>query len=252
MTQANSEYAKRFASGVEQIAENARRQAAAASQQSAAAGTTKYSKWFFGEENSDGQTRQQVPTGPQFKKIDFARMAAVEIAQATLNNLGILGDENFAKFAKSLGQKHGLKKELSAGLIAKNTMPWLGSCKMGVVENGMVGNLRSVQAMFMGNFDAEIDPTRPVQDLYRVNSRDFGETFYGLHMLMDGTKFVGFDHSKGDQGLAFHTSDIREANMHIASAALGMTFEQLKEAARKNEIARQNKAAIDSAARRAA
>lgn len=238
MTQANSEYAKRFASGVEQIAANARLQAAAASQQSSAAGATKYSKWFFGEENSDGQTRQKVATGPQFRQIDFGRMAAAEIAQATLNNLGILGDENFAKFAKSLGQKHGLKKELSPGLIAKNTMPWLGSCKLGVVENGMVGNLRSVEAVFMGNFEAEIDPTRPVQDLYRISSRDFSETFYGLHMLLDGNKFVGFDHSKGDQGLAFHTSDIRVANMHIASAALGLTFEQLKEIAARNAAAK--------------
>jgi hypothetical protein len=94
----------------------------------------------------------------------------------------------------------------------------------------------------MGNFDADIDPTRPIQDLYRPTSREFAETFYGLHMLMDGKRFVGFDHTKGDQGLAFHTSDIREANLHIASAALGMTFDQLKEAARKNEIARQNAA----------
>jgi hypothetical protein len=234
MTQVNSEYGKRFGSGVEQIAENARRQAAAANQQSTAAGTTKYSKWFFGEENGDGQTRQKIATGPQFKPIDFGRMAAAEIAQATLNNLGILGDETFAKCAKSLGQKHGFKKELSTGLIAKNTMPWLGSCKMGVVENGMVGKLRSVQAMFMGNFDADIDPTRPMQDLYRVKGRDFGETFYGLHMLLDGNKFVGFDNSKGDQGLAFHTSDIREANLHIASAALGLSIEQLKEIARQN------------------
>jgi hypothetical protein len=105
---------------------------------------------------------------------------------------------------------------------------------MGIVENGLVGNLRSVQAMFMGNFDADIDPTRAVQDLYRVNSRDFGETFYGLHMLLDGNKFVGFDRSRGDQGLAFHTSDRREANLHIASAALGLTIDQLKEIARQN------------------
>lgn len=236
MSQVNSEYGKRFGSGVEQIAENARRQAALANQ-SSQAGTTKYSKWFFGEENSDGQARQRTASGPQFKQIDFGRMAAAEIASATLNNLGILGEENFSKFAKSLGQKHSLKKELYPGLIAKNTMPWLGSCKMGVVENGMIGRMKSVQAIFMGNFDADIDPTRPVQDLYRVKNRDFGETFYGLHMLLDTqnqNKFVGFDHSRGDQGLAFHTSNIREANMHIASAALGLSFEQLMEIARQN------------------
>lgn len=230
MTQASLDYSKRFGSTVEQIAANARLQAAAAGK-ATDAGSTKYSRWFFGEENAEGQVRQ---AGPQLRKIDFGRMAAAEIAQVTLNNLGILGGENYALFAKSLGQKHALKKELSPGLIAKNTMPWLGSCKLGIVENEPVGKLRSVQAMFMGNFDAEIDPTRPVQDLYRVNSRDFGLTFYSLHMLLDGNKFAGFDHSRGDQGLAFHTSDIRQANLHIASAALGLSIEQLKEIARQN------------------
>jgi hypothetical protein len=253
MTQANSEYAKRFASSVEQIAENARRQAAAANQQPSAASSTKYSKWFFGEETSDGETRQKIATGPQLKKIDFGRMAAVEIAQTTLGNLGILGEENFSKFAKSLGPKHAFEKKISPTLIAQNSMPWLGACRLGIVKNGMVDGLHSLQVMFMGNFDAEIDPSRPKEDVYRIKSRDFAEdTFYGLHMLHNGQGFVGFDHSKGDNGLAFHTSDIREANLHIASAALGMTFDQLKEAARKNEIARQNKIAIDNAARRAA
>jgi len=222
------DYSKRFGSNVTDIATQARINAAAARE--GGAGTTKYSRWFHGEENhSDG-----VASKPKLQAIDFARMAAEEIGNVTVSNLGILGDENWDLFTTKLPAGHKLKKHIHAALIARNVAPWLGSCKIGEVRGERKDSLTSVQQFFIGNFDAEIN-TSGKGDIYQIKSKDFSQVFFGMHMLIDDNKrFRGFDLSKGDDGIAFQTANTRDAYYGIASAALGMTIAQLEEVARRN------------------
>lgn len=228
-TVTNLDYNKRFGANVTDIAAQARLNAAAAGKESVA-GSTKYSRWFFGEENQQGG----VVSKPKLQPIDIARMAAEQIGSITISNLGILGDENWELFATKLPGNHKMKKQIQAALIARNAAPWLGSCKIGEVWGERKGEFTSVQQFFIGNFDAEIN-TSGKGDVYQLKSKEFGQTFFGMHMLIDSNKrFRGFDHSKGTDGIAFHTSNVREAYYGIASGALGMTIAQLEELARRN------------------
>jgi hypothetical protein len=230
----NLDYNKRFGANVTDIAAQARLRAAEA--QDKAVGSTKYSKWFFGEENQAGDRIAK----PKLRPIDIARMAAAEIGSITLSNLGILGDENFAMFAGKLPSNHKMKKHLHASLITKEIAPWLGSCKLGEVWGGRNRDgLNQVQQFFIGNFDAEIN-TSGKGGIYQIKNKDFSQVFYSLHMLIDDNKaFRGFDRSMGTDGIAFQTGDMRVAHYGIASAALGMTVEQLMEIARRNAAQRQ-------------
>ncbi len=232
----NLDYNKRFGANVTDIAAQARLRAAEA--QETAVGATKYSKWFFGEDNQGGDRVSK----PKLRPIDIARMAAAEIGTITLSNLGILGDENFNMFAGKLPSNHKMKKHLHPSLITKDIAPWLGSCKLGEVWGGRnKDGLNQVQQFFIGNFDAEIN-TSGKGGVYQIRNKDFSQVFYSLHMLIDDNKaFRGFDRSLGSDGVAFQTGDMREAHYGIASAALGMTVEQLMEIARRN--AAQRKAA---------
>jgi hypothetical protein len=229
----NLDYSKRFGANVTDIAAQARLRAAEA--QEKAVGATKYSKWFFGEDNQGGDRI----TKPQLRPIDIGRMAAAEIASITLSNLGILGDENYAMFAGKLPSNHKMKKHLHASLISKDVAPWLGSCKLGEVWGGRKDGLNQVQQFFIGNFDAEIN-TSGRGGVYQIKNKDFSQVFYSLHMLIDDNKaFRGFDRSMGSDGIAFQTGDMREAHYGIASAALGMTMDQLRELARRTAAQRQ-------------
>jgi hypothetical protein len=230
----NLDYNKRFGANVTDIAAQARLRAAEA--QDKAVGSTKYSKWFFGEENQAGDRIAK----PKLRPIDIARMAAAEIGSITLSNLGILGDENFAMFAGKLPSNHKMKKHLHASLITKEIAPWLGSCKLGEVWGGRdKDGFNQVQQFFIGNFDAEIN-TSGKGGVYQIKNKDFSQVFYSLHMLIDDNKtFRGFDRSMGSDGVAFQTGDMRVAHYGIASAALGMTVEQLMEIARRNAAQRQ-------------
>lgn len=232
----NLDYNKRFGANVTDIAAQARLRAAEA--QETTVGATKYSKWFFGEDNQGGDRVSK----PKLRPIDIARMAAAEIGTITLSNLGILGDENFNMFAGKLPSNHKMKKHLHPSLITKDIAPWLGSCKLGEVWGGRnKDGLNQVQQFFIGNFDAEIN-TSGKGGVYQIRNKDFSQVFYSLHMLIDDNKaFRGFDRSLGSDGVAFQTGDMREAHYGIASAALGMTVEQLMEIARRN--AAQRKAA---------
>jgi hypothetical protein len=127
-----------------------------------------------------------------------------------------------------------MKKHIHASLIAKNVAPWLGQCKLGEVKGERVNGMTRVQQFFLGNFDAEIN-TSGKGDLYQLGkNKDFSQVFYGLHMLIgDDNKFKGFDLSMGSDGIAFQTGNMNEALYAIASAATGMTVEQLREVARR-------------------
>ncbi|MES5100599.1 hypothetical protein ABUK73_20415 [Agrobacterium sp. BA1120] len=227
-TVSNLDYNARFGANVSNIAAQARVNAAAA--RDVPVGATKYSSWFFGEENQSGGRVSK----PKIRPIDIARMAAEEIAGVTVSNLSILGDENWDLFTTRLPAGHKLKKHIHASLIAKNVAPWLGSCKIGEVWGERKAGISSVQQFFIGNFNAEIN-TSGKGDIYQIKSKDFSQVFFGLHMLIDDNKrFLGFDLSKGDDGICFHTDNAKEAYYGIASAALGLTIPQLEEIARRN------------------
>jgi hypothetical protein len=226
------DYNKRFGAPVSEIAAEAMRNAATAKE--AVVGPTKYSRWFFGEENRPGDQVYK----PKLRPIDIGRMAAAEIGSITLSNLGILGDENYVMFASKLPQNHKMKKALHPALIVKEVAPWLGSCKIGEVRGGKKDGLHQVQQFFIGNFDAEIN-TSGKGGVYQIKSKDFSQVFYSLHMLIDDNNaFRGFDRSMGADGIAFQTDDMREAHFNIASAALGVPVEKLKEIARQQAAAR--------------
>ncbi|CAN7628934.1 hypothetical protein [Rhizobium sp. LjRoot258] len=92
--------------------------------------------------------------------------------------------------------------------------------------------------MFIANFDGDLD-TADGANFYKPASRDFGQMFYGVHILVD--RFgnpLGFDRGRGENGVAFKTKDVTKALYSIASASTGLSIEALQKRAAAKKTAR--------------
>jgi hypothetical protein len=184
--------------------------------------TAKYSRWFYG----DGETPEPMATSSRkFTKIT-ADMAVAEVAAATKGNLSILGDDASDLFTSKLPAGHKMRKTVRASLLPG--IPYLGTCKFGEVVTERGQDRFAVTQMFIANFEGDLD-TSEGANFYRPANRDFGQMFYGVHILVD--RFgnpLGFNRERGENGIAFKTKDVTKALYSIASASTGLSIEALQ------------------------
>lgn len=211
-------YGSRFGGAVAEVARSSQNQIGKANAQSGAA---RYSRWFFGEDGPE----PLATASKKFKEI-APRMAAAEVAEATRDNMAILGNEACDLFMSRLPKEHKMRKSIRASVLAKT--PYLGSCKFGEILAARNGDTYSVTQIFIANFEGELD-TMVGATFVAPTRLDYDQMFYGVHVFVD--KFgnpLDFDRARGRNGIAFKTKDLTTALYSIASASTGLSLEALK------------------------
>ncbi|WP_160009922.1 DUF6656 family protein [Rhizobium sp. 18055] len=213
------QYGDRFGDEVTKIARASLSVATTSSDAEVA--TAKYSRWFHGE---DETPEPMATSSRKFTKIT-ANMAVAEVAAATKGNLSILGDDASDLFTSKLPAGHKMRKAVRSSLLPG--IPYLGTCKFGEVVTERGQDKFAVTQMFIANFDGDFD-TSEGANFYKPVSRDFGQMFYGVHILVDRLgNPLGFDRERGENGIAFKTKDVTKALYSIASASTGLSIEAL-------------------------
>lgn len=154
-----------------------------------------------------------------------------EIAKIAMRNLAIFGSQQHAFFKSKLPSEHKLitPKEFTPVLLPKSS--YLGRCKVGEVLLARSGDKALVHQMFTANFLADIN-TSGKGDLFNLHNKNIGNTpkmFFGMNVIIDRNGPIGFDLSRGKNGITFQTENQTEAAWEIAAAATGQTVEQLRE-----------------------
>jgi hypothetical protein len=188
----------------------------------AAGGSARYGRWFHGE---DGTSEPMATSRKKFRKIDAA-MAAAEVAAITKENMAILGEDAFELFVGKLPAEHNLRKSVRAAVLS--SIPYLGLSKFGEIVGGRSGDHFAVMQVFITNFDGHLDLSKEAS-FCTPKDRRFDQMIFGVHFLLDrnGNR-VGFDHARGENGIAFQTKDLNQALYQIASASTGTPIEVLE------------------------
>ncbi|KQV70156.1 DUF6656 family protein [Rhizobium sp. Root1220] len=213
------QYGSRFGEEVKKIARSSLSVVSTSSDVELA--STKYSRWFSAE---DGTPEPMATSSRKFKTIT-ANMALAEVAAATRENLSILGEDANDLFRSRLPSGHRMRRTVRSSLLPG--IPHLGTCKFGEVVTDRGQDGYAVTQMFIANFDGDLD-TSDGAGFYKPISRDFGQMFYGVHIIVD--RFgnpLGFDRGRGENGIAFKTRDVTKALYSIASASTGLSIEAL-------------------------
>jgi len=223
------QYQRRFGAAIEQVRRNVATSASTASDKARVAPPTvsaKYSQWF----NPDAPPPPAAPATPVQDRLAFRAilpsMTANEVAVATKGNLALLGTDAYSVFASKLPAESRMRKAIRSTVLP--TVPYLGSCKFGEVVLDHSESCYSVLQFYIANFEANLD-TSGTSEFYQLKSKDFGQMYFGVNVLVDRNgNALGFDRTRGDNAVAFKTSDLSAALYAIASASTGLTIEDLQ------------------------
>ncbi|WP_087003252.1 hypothetical protein [Rhizobium sullae] len=167
------QYGDRFGTGIANLARSS--MAVAASSTEAEVAAARYAKWFNGD---DHQPEPTSSSKGKFRQI-LPSMAATEIAEATKENLAVLGDDAYDLIASKLPSGNRMRKAIRSSILP--SIPYLGSCKFGEVVTNFNGGTYSVLQFFIANFDGDLD-TAAGASFYKPKSRDFDQMFFGVNI----------------------------------------------------------------------
>jgi hypothetical protein len=174
------------------------------------------------------ETGKIVQITPQM----LATLSPQEIMKLAMNNIAIWGQEGYDEFVAQITGAHKLRKpkEFKAQLLPK--VPYLGAVKLGEVILAEKDGKFLINQIFSSNFVADID-TSGKGDLYNLRSKEPGNAakmFYGMHVVVDRLgNPLGFERSRGKNGVSFQTTSRAEAAVQIESAATGQNVDMLRE-----------------------
>jgi hypothetical protein len=214
------EYGSRFGTSVARVAKAST--LAQINSAHDAAAPPRYTRWFHGE---DGTREPMATSAKKFRKVDPS-MAAAEVAAITKENMAILGGDACELFVSRLPREHRLRKAIRSAVLP--SAPYLGLCKFGEVLSERVGDNFHITQIFITNFDGNVG-TDDNASLCVPISNKFDQMLFGVHVIVDrlGNR-IGFDRSRGNDGLAFKTKNIGQALYHIASESTGLSLEDLQ------------------------
>lgn len=216
-TPTNLQYANRFGPGVVSLARKSMNAARPRDNGLAA----RYTQWFH-DEALVGQPQITAPV--------MSGQPLVQIAEATKENLLLLGEDTHSFIVERLPKGHRLRKAVRANIMAP--APHLGACKFGEIVEGWSGEYCSVIQVHVANFHGALD-TAPDAEFFRFASLDFDQMYYGVHMLVDRSgNCVDYDRTRGREGIAFKTRDVALALTSIASASTGLSLAALRNIAK--------------------
>lgn len=214
---ANLQYGNRFGGDVAKLIKSSTPSGASLSD----AARAKYTRWFSGD---DGMPEPMATSSKKFVKIT-SDMAASEVAAATRLNLGALGSDASDLITSKLPPEHKMRRSILASVLPE--APFLGTCKFGEILTDRGTDKFGITQIFIANFDGELNTAADAKFCKPV-SRKFDQMFFGVHIIVDRLgNPVGFNRSRGQDGLAFKTKDIGTALYQIASASTGLPIEDL-------------------------
>ncbi|MBB6179650.1 DUF6656 family protein [Pseudorhizobium flavum] len=183
--------------------------------------SARYTRWFHGEDQPE-----PISTSKRKFRSISAGMAAKQIAEITRGNLAILGNDAHSLFSSRLPANHKMTKSVRSSVLP--SAPHLGACRFGQVTVDEQSTHRTMLQFYIANFDAALD-TSNFEGFYKPNNRNFDQIFFGIHLMVDRNgNAIGFDHSRGEQAVAFRTKDLTTALYNIASSSTGLTVAALR------------------------
>ena len=186
---------------------------------------SRYGRWFHGENPVVRKLRSITPD-----------MSSDDVAAATRENLFLIGEETCKRFAARLPGGHRLKKSVRSSVL--RAVPHLGTCKFGEIVTDYDSEKYDMVQVFLANFDGRLDTSDTLTFLTPVN-RDYDQMYFGLHVFVDRSgNSLGFNHQRGDDGVAFQTKDMASAFYHVASASTGLSLQELQSRAAQRSAAR--------------
>lgn len=189
---------------------------------------------------------QSIRSRPNNAPIQFPAPAIVrpqqpltnaQIADKTLASLKGAGQGFYDEINRVLHGEHKMRKAIRPKLL--DNIPYLGSCRIGVVPISKEGENRwSVAEFHLTNFDAHLSTERNKQFFSGKSIEEAvkgGALFYGVSVFTDRFgNTIDFDRRNGSRGLYFQTKDKAVAAYAMAGISTGKRLNELKEMDRKN------------------
>jgi hypothetical protein len=193
-------------------------------QHMAPSGTSRLERWL-GNPTESGKIVQITPQMIQ-------SMSPQELMKIARNNIAIWGQEGYDEFVSQITGSHMLRKPKAFTPLLLPKVPYLGSVKLGEVILAKKDGKYLLNQIFTSNFVADID-TSGKGDLFNLHDKGPGNSakmFYGMHVVVDRQgNPLGFDRSRGKNGVSFQTTKRAEAAVQIESAATGLNIDMLRE-----------------------
>ncbi|NTF18056.1 hypothetical protein G6L37_06535 [Agrobacterium rubi] len=194
----------------------------------------KHTDWFTDGKGYGDAPRPSAQPKSRLRPLSPG-MALKELASATLNNMGVMGEETFDQIERQMRKmvpKHRMERSIKASIL--NDKPHFGSCRIGKVpfkkdESGADVIVTELQ-YYIANFDTVIDTSDPAR-IHTPKSNNFGRTFFGVVVDINQTtgKAIGFNKNYGNEGLVFQTSVPKEALMFMTAFSSGKKPQEIAE-----------------------
>ncbi|MCX8999577.1 hypothetical protein NOF55_20945 [Rhizobiaceae bacterium BDR2-2] len=183
--------------------------------QAATPAPSRYGHWFYGEKVAIRKLRQITDD-----------MTAGEVADATRENLALIGEETCKRITAKLPSGHTLHKAVRAATLL--SAPHLGACKFGEIITDYEHDRYDLVQVFLANFSGQLD-TSDTTHFLKPLSRSYDQMFFGLHVQVDRAgNPLGFNRNLGVNGIAFQTRDLVKAFFHVAATSTGTPEDTLR------------------------
>lgn len=212
----------------------AQKQAPSAGSGSAAPAKGKHTDWFTDGKGYGDAPKTAAQAKPRLKKISPG-MALRELAEATIHNMGVMGEDSYEEFERAMRRmvpEHRMKKSVKASIL--NDKPHFGHCRIGKVpfKQEQVGSDVIITELqyYIANFNSVISTADPSK-IHNPQGKEFGRTFFGVVVDIDRNSgaAIGFNKAYGNEGLVFQTDNPKEALKFMTAFSSGKKPEEIAE-----------------------
>lgn len=201
---------------------------------SGAPGKGKHTDWFTEGKGYGDAPKSAAQPQSRLRKITPG-MALKELAAATLNNMGVMGEDSYDEFEKRMSRmvpRHGMKRSIKASILADK--PHFGSCRIGKVplKREVTDDAIVVTELqyYIANFNTVLS-TAEDSSFHTPQGNDFGRTFFGVVVDINETtgKAMGFNKTYGKEGVLFQTGNPKDALMFMTAFSSGKKPQEIAE-----------------------
>lgn len=194
----------------------------------------KHTDWFTGGKGYEDAPKTAAQPQSRLRKITPG-MALKELAAATLNNMGVLGEDSYNEIEKRMSQmvpRHAMKRSIKASILADK--PHFGSCRIGKVplKREVTGEAVIVTELqyYIANFNTVLS-TADDSNFHTPQGNEFGRTFFGVVVDINETtgKAMGFNKTYGKEGVVFQTGNAKDALMFMTAFSSGKKPKEIAE-----------------------
>jgi hypothetical protein len=194
----------------------------------------KHTNWFTDGKGYSDEQPAPAQQRSRYKQITPG-MALKELAEATLNNMSVMGEDGFQEFEKRMRRMvpdHRMVRSIKATIL--NDKPHFGSCRIGKVPLKRVETEEAVIVTelqyYIANFNTVINTDDPTK-IHTPQGNDFGRTFFGVVVDVNETtgKAIGFNKSYPQGGVVFQTNSSKDALMFMTAFSSGKKPQEIRD-----------------------